>query len=290
MDGPLLAALFRQARPAAGEDSEIGPWIAEIVWAARARWPAVQLEDDAFVHFLAERVEALSIGADRGADLFIACACAHGDAKAVATFEAAFFPDVPRALARLRLDAAGLEEAAQQLRCELFVSERGKRPKIAEYGGRGDLRGWLRVFAIRSTLKLLRRQARHAPNEDEQLLERLPARDDEPELAYLKQLYRPAFKQAFQEALDSLPARDQNLLRQHLVDGLSIDQLGALHQVHRATAARWIASAKDELLKRTRERFMRCVRVSREECESILRLVHSQLDATIRRRLAAAGG
>jgi RNA polymerase sigma-70 factor (ECF subfamily) len=143
------------------------------------------------------------------------------------------------------------------------------------------------VTAVRAALKLLRAEKRHTPAGDEALLHDL-AGDDDPELSHMKRVYRPAFREAFQEALESLPAREQNLLRQHVVDRLSIDELGALHQVHRATAARWVDGAREALVKGVRDRFMKRVRVSRAECDSILRLVQSQLDATIRRRLKGA--
>ena len=84
--------------------------------------------------------------------------------------------------------------------------------------------------------------------------------------------------------------REKNMLRQHIVDGLSIDDLAALHKVHRATSARWLAKAKEDLLAETRKTFIQNARISKGECDSILRLVQSQLHATIRRRLEDVGG
>jgi RNA polymerase sigma-70 factor (ECF subfamily) len=111
---------------------------------------------------------------------------------------------------------------------------------------------------------------------------------DDPELAYMKAAYRATFKEVFQEALDSLLPRERLLLKQQLVDGLSIDELGALNQVHRATAARWVAGAREKLLGRTRRTFMMRARISSDECESIMRLVRSQLDVSLQRRLRAS--
>jgi RNA polymerase sigma-70 factor (ECF subfamily) len=184
----------------------------------------------------------------------------------------------------VRLSPAKLDELKQVLRNELFVARAKSPPGISRYAGTGDLRAWLRVTAVRAALKILRKDKRHAPAGDEAMLKDL-AGDDDPELSHMKRIYRPAFREAFQEALESLTAREQNLLRLHVVDRLSIDELGALYQVHRATAARWVERARETLVKGVRARFMKRVRVSGTECDSILRLVQSQLDATIRRRL-----
>ncbi len=290
-----LAATFRSVQPGGLpglSDEQLGSALAGLVSVASARWPAVALPREDFVRFVAARAstpEALT--PERAPDLWIAGACARGDAAAIAAFEAAFLGDLRTTLARLRLDAETFDEARQKIRRELFVGGPNGRPKIAEYAGRGDLRGWLRVMALRSALRLARgRRSDDLREDDEQLLDTLRSNDDGPELAYVKELYRPALVEAFQEALVSLSAREQNLLRQHFVDELTVDQLGALYGVHRATAARWTASAREALVKATRQNFIRRVRVSRRECDSIMRLLQSQLGFTIKRRLVEVGG
>ena len=89
----------------------------------------------------------------------------------------------------------------------------------------------------------------------------------------MKELYRDAFKVAFGEAIGGLDARDKNVLRQHFVDGLTVDDLGKVYGVHRATAARWVQKAQGELLKSTRKRFAEHAKVGARECDSVLRLV-----------------
>jgi RNA polymerase sigma-70 factor (ECF subfamily) len=113
-------------------------------------------------------------------------------------------------------------------------------------------------------------------------LEVASSRDD-PELSYMKELYRESFRAAFRAALDGLGAREKNLLRQHFVDGLGIDALGRMYGVHRATAARWVQSAREALLAATRREFAARTRVSKRECDSLLRLVQSRFDVTLRR-------
>jgi RNA polymerase sigma-70 factor (ECF subfamily) len=285
----FLGALANPEHAALADSADLEARLAALVEEGRAAWPDVTLSPEAFVQDVAARMTAgprapTDLGELRGADLFLACACARGDARAIALFEERFFGDLAAALGTVRLSPAKLDELKQVLRSDLFVSRDRSPPGISRYSGSGDLRAWLRVTAVRAALKILRTEKRHAPAGDEAMLQDL-AGDDDPELSHMKRVYRPAFREAFQEALESLPAREQNLLRQHVVDRLSIDELGALYQVHRATAARWVEGAREALVRGVRERFMKRVRVSRAECESILRLVQSQLDATIRRRL-----
>ena len=93
---------------------------------------------------------------------------------------------------------------------------------------------------------------------------------------------RREFRDAFQEAAASLEPRERTLLRYSVVDGLTVDDLGRLFQVHRASAARWVADARDKLTSRTRSSLARRLGVRVRDQESILRLVQSQLDLSLR--------
>jgi RNA polymerase sigma-70 factor (ECF subfamily) len=221
-------------------------------------------------------------------DQELAAACAAGSAPAVAALEAAHFGGLRLALRSMRLQPHQIDDVLQDLRADLFVPRDGRPARIGEYQGRGTLKSWLRVCATRLALKHLRRARGTAPGADDDALleERAPA--DDPELACIKDSCREEFRAAFQDALSSLGERERALLRLYTVDGLSIDEIGAVYRVHRATAARWIASAEGTLLDRTRRALMDRGRIGRADCESMLRLVQSQLAATIRRRLVAA--
>ncbi len=76
------------------------------------------------------------------------------------------------------------------------------------------------------------------------------------------------------------------LLRQRSVDDLSIDQIGALHGVHRATAARWLERARVELALATERALQRRLSASAEDVRSLMRLIASRMDASIHRLLA----
>jgi RNA polymerase sigma-70 factor (ECF subfamily) len=259
--------------------------VAAAVARGREAFPDVPLEDAAFGAWLAARVEPDAAETARIEDLWLACASAGGDETAMSLVETRCFPEVKAALGKMGLADDRIAEVKQGLRKLLFVGD-GGGPRIAEYRGTGDLKAWLRVTAMRAALKLIRKDGRETPASDDAVLEARAGADD-PELQYMKAAYRAAFKTAFQEALDSLLPRERTLLKQQIVDGLGIDELGALHDVHRATAARWVASAREKLLTRTRRTFMLNARISSDECESIMRLVRSQLDVSLHRRLGS---
>lgn len=285
----FLSALSEGTRPVFAALPDLENELERIVAAGQKDWPAVQLSPAEFVAYVAERVPgeadeapAAALARVRAGDLWVACGCARGDSAAVAALDERTFGTLRDSLRKMRLAPEQVDDVLQGLRRVLFAGDEVAPPRIREYSGQGELTGWLRVSATRSALKLIRREKREVPGAE--VLEEQTT-DADPELHYMKALYREAFKTAFQAALDSLDDRDKNLLRQHVVDELSIDDLGRLYQVHRATAARWLASARETLLTRTRTFFMERARISGAECESVLRLVQSQLDATIRRRL-----
>ncbi len=283
---PSAAAPDASGEPAP-ERADLEEALASAASRARAAWKDVEAGDERFATFLGGRIAAAELDAARVADLWAACACGTGDGRAIAEVEARYFPDVDAALGKMGLSADRIGEVKQGLRRLLFVGDPDLEtsPRITEYRGTGDLRAWLRVTAMRAALKLLRKENRETPTDDALLEAR--AQQDDPELAYMKAAYRASFKVAFQEALESLLPRERTLLKQQIVDGLGIDELGALYQVHRATAARWVQSAREKLLLRTRRTFMLNARISSDECESIMRMVRSQLDMSLQRRLGS---
>ena len=72
------------------------------------------------------------------------------------------------------------------------------------------------------------------------------------------------------------------MLRQYYIDGLTIDRLAALYRVDRATTARWVVAARSAVLAGTRDFLGSALGVTTSEVESILRLVGSQLELSLR--------
>jgi RNA polymerase sigma-70 factor (ECF subfamily) len=304
----LLDHLPARARLRA-QESEVGARLDEIVDQARRAWPALaqSIPDQAFVAYLAERVpedapedalgDAISdavadpaaavdvldwLGRVQIGDLYLACGCVRGNDGALRAFEAHLGPEIDVALRRVRTGDHVRDDARQILRQRLFVGTRQSGPRIAAYSGRGPLRLWLRVTVVRIVLEILDRESRE-PQADETEILALPAPSDDPEIGYLKQLYQREFKESFEAAVASLGDRDRTLLMQYHVDGLTIDELGALYRVHRVTAARWVARARTLLLEATRKELGRRLELSRTEFDRLLRTIWSHLDISIYR-------
>lgn len=213
-------------------------------------------------------------------ELQLAFACACACPRALAAFEARFVQAlVGERLGRVRLAPHEVEEVRQQLREDLLL-DRGQGARILQYSGRGELAGFVRVSAIRIALKLASRRDRPGTHDDAELDGLSLERD--PELAFVKDAYRPAFSAAFRDAIERLDGRERLLLRQQVVDGLSIDALGTLYGVHRSTVARWLVTARENLLALVRSAFASRLAVPAPELESLFGLLHSRLDLSLR--------
>jgi RNA polymerase sigma-70 factor (ECF subfamily) len=246
--------------------------------AARAAWPGVEIAVATFEAYAAARA-----GSEL-ADLYLACACVERDARALAYFEQELTSCVDRAVRKVGGDRSSVDEVTQRLRERLLVGTAERPPRITEYTGRGPLRGWLRVIATRELLDMRRREKFEAPL-GERTLDALPAAEHDPELAYLKASYRDAFRRAFRDAFAALEPRERDLIRQHHLQGDNVDQLATRYTVHRATAARWVARAREQLLHGTRERLAAALGLADAELDSILQLVASRLEVSLRSQI-----
>ena len=101
---------------------------------------------------------------------------------------------------------------------------------------------------------------------------------DDPEIEYMKRTYAAEFRAAFADAMAQLGPREQTLLRYHHIDGLNIDEIGAIYRVHRVTAFRWLEKAKETLVVATLGALKTRLNVSPRELDSVLRLIRCDVD------------
>lgn len=256
-----------------------------LLQAARAAWPGVRLDDRTFARYLAERIDpsapAEAVLRDLSvSDLFLACACSQGDATALSLLETRYLAQLPRSLARVNASAAFADEVLQLLRRKLFSPGAGKSPRILAYAGRGPLIGWLRAAALRTALSL--REANWREKGLDSAIEAdLIASAADPEQALAKGQLRAHLKKALREAFDSLSAEERNLIRLHLVEGLSIDRLAVMFQIHRSTAARRIGRIRELLLEETRGHLAERAGLRDSDLDSALRLFQSGMDVSL---------
>lgn len=265
-------------------------WSAEQVDETLARaqqaWPDLDPPDRAFIEHVAalmqegETVEqALEIL--RIEELYLAFRCQLGDAVAIESFERRYAAAVATSVRRVDSAVHSPDDLRQLVRLRLFV---GDNAAIHSYAGRGALAAWVGVVALRTTLNAVRGKSRVTSQGADELEPGLDVLED-PELDYLREKYRADFRAAFDEAVGGLTARERTLLRQHLVQKLTVRELGRIYAVNSGTVSRWIVRAREGLAQRTCEALQTELEVSAAELESILEMIRSRVDLSITRVL-----
>jgi RNA polymerase sigma-70 factor (ECF subfamily) len=251
---------------------------------ASARWGIALIDRAWFAAYLGARASEAptTVGAfcPHAEELYLTGSIVAGHKEGIAAFERHYIPAIAAAVGRLRLSEDELDELKQTLRLQLLVGEAERPPRIADYSGRGPLGAWVRVAATRMALR--RRRARDESAREEDELERIASSGASPELRYAAAEHGAAFRAALRAAIAALSAEDQNLLRQHHLDGLTLDQLSVLHRAHRTTIAYRLERARERLWKQTRQRLRAANRLSDSDCDSLFRHARSHLAITLR--------
>lgn len=250
-------------------------------------WPTVTLRADHFATEVARRLGATATPealAELHHDLYLAVAAHRGDPDAASEVHALCERAVAFAAARLRASPTEADDARSELRRLVFTQDQDRPAAIGAFAGRGDLLGYLRIIVARTLGRSLQRAAKQASLDDE-LADELAARFD-PETALMREHYRPEVDAALRAAVAALPDRGRAVLRYSLIDGWSIDQLGACYGVHRATAARWLAATREELGRRIREHLGARLAITDSQVDSIVTMVASGIEVSLARMLA----
>ena len=229
-------------------------------------------------------------GARYADDVALAAACLARDDGAIARFELEVLPAARAAIRSIDSAPAFVDEALQRLRATLLVGGEDGRPRISDYAGRGPLRAWVGIAGARVALMLVRSQqrAREVPADDRWTDALADISTGNPELELIKHQYREAFGHALRDVVAGLEPRARAVLRLSFVDALSIDEIGAVYGVHRATSARWIQRACDAVLGGTRDLLAARLALSATELDRVTALVQSQLDVSLSQLLPAS--
>jgi RNA polymerase sigma-70 factor (ECF subfamily) len=219
--------------------------------AARAAWPAVTLDFQRFAEHA--RQVGFSLGGDpdpaNTADLFLACACGHGDGPAIEALEQRYVSPARFSLKRLDARPEFIDDVMQELRAKLLLPP---EPRILRYGGRGPLLAWVRVAATRIAIDSLR-NVREVVGREARDPDALDQVDFGPEVQLLRAAYRDAFQEAIAAAVAALTPKDRNLLRRHLVEHMTLEEMSAPYNVHPATVARRLMALREEIAAAVRE-------------------------------------
>jgi RNA polymerase sigma-70 factor (ECF subfamily) len=244
---------------------------------APSRYSVVALDREAFLRYVLARtssdrpLEALHIE-----DLYLACACAHGNDHAIAMLDQRLVAAVRAATSRHRTNAEVADEVAQLLRTRLLVGSPERGPRIAEYGGRGPLDSWLRIAAGRLSLNL--RRDRHSSERSiSEATDALPITLD---INILQGQVQAPFDAAFREALQALIDEDRLVLRLYFNGGMNLQGIAAALGASRATAGRRLQVARERLRSRTIQLLSEKLAVRSREIENILRTLSGKLDGS----------
>ena len=266
--------------------------VAAAVSTAQATHPTLQVPVAAFVARIARVAgassEASAIISDMfAADLWLAEAALGGDRAANQLIEDILRSTVqPIVQQRVGANPARVDEIMQLVRVRMLVGDAERPAKLGTYAGRGSFAAWARVVAVRVTYNLLgETKAPVSAELEESLVQAAIVDSDSPELQVLLTRAAPLLKHAMQQAVAALPIRERTLLRLSLVDALSIDEIGAIYDCHRATAARWVASAKDMLADAARTAFCTLAQTSESEFLSVMRALPGYFDVSMERLL-----
>jgi RNA polymerase sigma-70 factor (ECF subfamily) len=286
----FLAGLAESARLLSDADALRDALVVQ--WdAARAAWPGIEVAPEQFARELGRRISThtgeittTALEATHGGDVYLTIACCDGDVAAITLLDELVGRELRLAASKLRASPDQTSEIHAELRRILLVDDGERGAALRDYAGRGDLRGYVRVSATRALIRAINRGRREIAVDDDEVFDRMLPLDD-PEISILRAQYRETVDAALRAALSGLDARSRALLRYQLIDGWSIDQVGKLYGVHRATAARWLVEARELLGASIRNELAARLQIAASEVDSIVRLVQSRVDMSLERIL-----
>lgn len=233
-------------------------------------------------------VEVASPASIHAEDLFLAAAALFGDAKAVATLRRAHRPVLAGYLRHIDVSPAFFDEVEQRLWDASLVGAAGAAPKLASYSGQGALAGWVGIAAQRIALMLRRHEAAEERAADGVAAEAQVLAAD-PELAFIKGKLPDQFQGALGRGLAALDDRARMIYRLHLIDGLTVEAIGKIYGVTHSTVSRWLARARDSVIREAQRVLRDEMRLSPAEFQSVAALVVSQIDLSVSRLLRRTG-
>ncbi|CAN5461531.1 hypothetical protein BH11MYX1_BH11MYX1_36720 [soil metagenome] len=206
-------------------------------------------------------------------DLELARRCLTHDPAAVAALEAGALAEARSHLAKLSFPPHAIDEAVQRGRTKLIVDR-----ALEGYRGRGPLATFVRTTIVRLAIDDQRMVRR-----DVEVSEILASSCADPELEYMRNLYGQQLTAAVREAWSQLPAHERYILSLRIFDGMEIDDIARIYDIHRATAGRRTAAARASLVTHTRTSLRKHLAVGDATLDSILRIVSTSVqlaDAT----------
>lgn len=215
----------------------------------------------------------LAVGRGR-AEEYLVLACLEARPGAIETLDHDYIVALAARVRRICPDPDLVDDVLQTVREKVLSPP---EPSLSLYENRGYLGAWLTIIAVRAALDVTRR-SRVRRCQVAELDEQLMTLATSPESEFLSQEVQAAFRKALREAVQRLPAKHRFALKMQLVGGWSIDQIGRALSTHRATAARWLVSARQQLEQEVREQLVANLGLDEREMACLMRHMQGRLD------------
>lgn len=252
---------------------------------AQGEWPSIDISFEVFSQHL-DKLEWTDSLPPQPASLYLCIACAIGVESACWELERRYLGTLRSTLGRVVRQPDLVEESLQVVRARLLT---GPKARIATYRGQGPLETWLRVVATRIALDELRSRKRTLRHENRlaQHFETSLVEEASAESSLFRHEHAPAIRRALERGLSGLPLEDRRLLRLSLVQGLSIDALGKLYEIHRSSAARRVARSRQRAYEAVKNHLQHELgELSTDEFASLISTLYSDLETTLSGLLA----
>lgn len=224
----------------------------------------------------AELSSRLAVGRGR-AEEYLILACLTRRPGALETLESEYISGLEARVQRICPQPDVVDDVLQMVREKVLLPP---QPGLSLYENRGYLSAWLTIVAVRTALDFNRRGKRRSVQLAE-LDDTLMTLAADPEREYMGHELRSALRKALREAVRRLPEKQCFALKMQLVAGWSIDQIGRALSTHRATAARWLVSSREQLEREVRKELVEQLALSEREVLRLLGQMHSQLDVRL---------
>jgi RNA polymerase sigma-70 factor (ECF subfamily) len=250
--------------------------------AARAAWPSFEVSFELYSSRIDQDEATRETTSVNAGDVYLACACGDGNARALAEFESKYLIPARDAIARIDRAPDFIAEVQQLLRERLLV---GPDAKIKGYRGRGPLAAWLRTAAVRTAFNVRRTRMEsvdepHGAEALDQLLD--------PELKMLKERHNALIQGTLERALAELDASDRLRLRYYYVDRLTLTKIAALEQAGVSTVFRRLDATTKALLAAIKRELAERLQLSGDSIDSLIRGVGSHIHLSLGRFLKDA--
>ncbi len=218
-------------------------------------------------------------------DLWVVFGAVSGNRDAWRVLDSHYFAESVRVLGRLKLSRDKLDEVSQHTRVRLFSPGPRGVAKLRQYRARGALGAWLKMVVTRDAIDMLSKKKVELPAFSDDFWSAIPASQDDNEMALLRREYGAQLKRTVEAVVEEMPDDARSMLRYHLVEGLTIDDIAVIVGIHRATVARRIGRARDAMARATRERMREHLQMTASQLTSVMRLIDTQIELSLYRLL-----